>query len=148
MSLRPTLSPIRGQISMSPAPTREQTSTPKLTGQFSKAMVYAERKHHTQVRKGGDIPYVGHLLSVAGLVINDDGSEAQAVAALLHDAVEDAGGQETLNEIRAEFGDELTRHRSHRGENASRTTSITLAPWVRTRFWCRWPTSSTTRGRW
>ncbi|MGZ5365173.1 MAG: phosphohydrolase, partial [Mycobacterium sp.] len=51
----------------------EQTSTPKLTGQFSKALVYAELKHHNQVRKGGDIPYFGHLLSVAGLVINDGG---------------------------------------------------------------------------
>ena len=37
----------------------EQTSTPKLTGQFSKALLYAELKHHNQVRKGGDIPYVG-----------------------------------------------------------------------------------------
>ncbi|MDT5183097.1 MAG: hypothetical protein QOI29_1255, partial [Mycobacterium sp.] len=37
----------------------EQTTTPRLTDQFAKAMVYAERKHHTQVRKGGDIPYVG-----------------------------------------------------------------------------------------
>lgn len=87
----------------------EQTTTPRLTDQFAKAMVYAERKHHTQVRKGGDIPYVGHLLSVAGLVINDNGSEAQAIAALLHDAVEDAGGPETLHEIRAEFGDEVAR---------------------------------------
>jgi (p)ppGpp synthase/HD superfamily hydrolase len=67
----------------------EQTSTTKLTGQFSKALVYAELKHHNQVRKGGDIPYIGHLLTVAGLVINDGGSETQATAALLHDAVED-----------------------------------------------------------
>ena len=87
----------------------EQTSTPKLTGQFAKAMVYAERKHHNQVRKGGDIPYVGHLLSVAGLVINDNGSEAQAVAALLHDAVEDQGGAPTFEEIKAQFGDEVAR---------------------------------------
>src|ERR1700716_3991454 len=87
----------------------EQTSTPKLTGQFAKAMVYAERKHHNQVRKGGDIPYVGHLLSVAGLVINDNGSEAQAIAALLHDAVEDQGGAPTFEEIKAQFGDEVAR---------------------------------------
>ena len=87
----------------------EQTSTPKLTGQFSKALVYAELKHHNQARKGGDIPYVGHLLSVAGLVINDGGSEAQAIAALLHDAAEDAGGPETLEEIRANFGDDVAR---------------------------------------
>ncbi|HYZ68419.1 MAG TPA: HD domain-containing protein [Mycobacterium sp.] len=87
----------------------EQTPTPKLTGQFAKALVYAELKHHTQVRKGGDIPYVGHLLSVAGLVINDGGSEAQAIAALLHDAVEDQGGPATLDEIRNNFGDDVAR---------------------------------------
>jgi (p)ppGpp synthase/HD superfamily hydrolase len=87
----------------------EQTPTPKLTGQFSKALVYAECKHHNQVRKGGDIPYIGHLLTVAGLVINDGGSEDQAIAALLHDAVEDAGGPATLEEIRANFGDDVAR---------------------------------------
>jgi (p)ppGpp synthase/HD superfamily hydrolase len=87
----------------------EQTSTPKLTGQFSKALVYAECKHHNQVRKGGDIPYVGHLLSVASLVINDGGSEAQAIAALLHDAVEDQGGPATLDEIRNNFGGDVAR---------------------------------------
>jgi (p)ppGpp synthase/HD superfamily hydrolase len=87
----------------------EQTSTPKLTGQFSKALGYAECKHHNQVRKGGDIPYIGHLLTVAGLVINDGGSEDQAIAALLHDAVEDAGGPATLEEIRANFGGDVAR---------------------------------------
>jgi (p)ppGpp synthase/HD superfamily hydrolase len=87
----------------------EQTSTPKLTGQFAKALVYAELKHHNQVRKGGDIPYLGHLLTVAGLVINDGGSEAQAIAALLHDTVEDQGGKPTLEEIRANFGAEVAR---------------------------------------
>jgi (p)ppGpp synthase/HD superfamily hydrolase len=87
----------------------EQTSTPKLTGQFSKALVYAELKHHNQVRKGGRIPYFGHLLSVAGLVINDDGSEDQAIAALLHDCVEDAGGRPTLDEIRKNFGEDVAR---------------------------------------
>jgi (p)ppGpp synthase/HD superfamily hydrolase len=87
----------------------EQTSTPKLTGQFSKALVYAELKHHNQVRKGGDIPYFGHLMSVAGLVINDGGSEEQAIAALLHDCVEDAGGPPTLEEIRKNFGEDVAR---------------------------------------
>lgn len=87
----------------------EQTSTPKLTGQFSKALVYAELKHHNQVRKGGDIPYIGHLLTVAALVINDGGSEVQAIAALLHDAVEDQGGPATLEEIKNNFGDDVAR---------------------------------------
>lgn len=87
----------------------EQTSTPKLTGQFSKALVYAELKHHNQVRKGGDIPYIGHLMTVAALVINDGGSETQAIAALLHDAVEDQGGPATLEEIKNNFGDDVAR---------------------------------------
>lgn len=87
----------------------EQTTAPRLSGQFSKALVYAELKHHNQVRKGGEVPYVGHLLSVAGLVIDDDGTESQAIAALLHDCVEDAGGPQTLAEIAANFGDDVAR---------------------------------------
>lgn len=84
------------------------TRAPRLTGQFSKALVYAELKHHNQVRKGGGIPY-GHLLSVAGLVLDDDGTEMQAIAALLHDCVEDAGGPATLEEIGSNFGDDVAR---------------------------------------
>src|SRR5260370_34409474 len=107
----------------------EQTTTPRLTDQFAKAMVYAERSHHNQVRKGGDIPYVGHLLTVAGLVINDGGSEAQAIAALLHDAVEDQGGPPTLEEIRTNFGDEVARI----VEECSDTDKTPKPPWrVRT----------------
>ena len=107
----------------------EQTSTPKLTGQFSKALVYAELKHHNQVRKGGDIPYVGHLLSVAGLVINDGGSEEQAIAALLHDSVEEQAvrrrwkrsGRTSARTSRASSTSAATptRSRNRRGANAS-----------------------------
>jgi (p)ppGpp synthase/HD superfamily hydrolase len=103
----------------------EQTSTPKLTGQFSKALVYAELKHHNQVRKGGDIPYFGHLLSVAGLVINDGGSEEQAIAALLHDCVEDAGGPPTLDEIRKNFGADVARI----VDECSDTDVVPKPPW-------------------
>ena len=103
----------------------EQTSTPKLTGQFSKALGYAELKHHNQIRKGGDIPYVGHLLAVAGLVINDGGSEEQAIAALLHDAVEDAGGPATLEEIRANFGEDVARI----VDQCSDTDEVPKPPW-------------------
>lgn len=88
----------------------ERTQTPRLSGQFSKALVYAELKHHDQVRKGGgDTPYLAHLLGVAALVIDDGGTEEQAIAALLHDCVEDAGGPPTLAEIRANFGDDVAR---------------------------------------
>jgi (p)ppGpp synthase/HD superfamily hydrolase len=103
----------------------ERTQTPTLSGQFSKALVYAELKHHNQVRKGGDIPYVGHLLSVASLVINDGGSEAQAIAALLHDCVEDAGGPPTLAEIADNFGPEVARI----VDQCSDTDEVPKPPW-------------------
>lgn len=86
----------------------QRTDTPKLGEHFSRALTFAAEKHGTQVRKGGDIPYLGHLLSVAGLVIEAGGTETQAIAALLHDAVEDAedgDGKAMLAEIRREFGD-------------------------------------------
>ena len=84
-----------------------ETTSPRLTSKFVEAVQYAAEKHGTQTRKGSDIPYLGHLLSVAGLVIEADGTETQAIAALLHDAAEDQGGEETLAEIRDKFGAEV-----------------------------------------
>jgi (p)ppGpp synthase/HD superfamily hydrolase len=55
------------------------------------------------------VPYVGHLLSVAGLVIEADGTETEAIAALLHDAAEDQGGDATLDEIEKRFGRDVAR---------------------------------------
>jgi (p)ppGpp synthase/HD superfamily hydrolase len=81
-----------------------ETTSPRLTPRFVEAVQYAAEKHGTQTRKASDIPYLGHLLSVAGLVIEADGTETQAIAALLHDAAEDQGGEETLAEIREKFG--------------------------------------------
>ena len=71
---------------------------------FEKALVYAARLHRDQSRKVSDVPYVTHLLAVAALVGEDGGGEAEAIAALLHDAVEDQGGLPTLREIRRRFG--------------------------------------------
>jgi len=75
-----------------------------LTDRFDDALVYASRLHREQTRKGSDIPYVAHLLAVCSLVIEHGGSEDQAIAALLHDAAEDQGGEPRLNEIRARYG--------------------------------------------
>ena len=86
-----------------------ETTTPRLTEKFHEALTYAAEKHHRQTRKGGDVPYIGHLLSVAGLVIEAGGTERQAIAALLHDAAEDQGGKETLVEIRERFGADVER---------------------------------------
>src|SRR6478672_755031 len=85
-----------------------ETTTPKLSTRFDGALTYASDLHRTQTRKGGDIPYVGHLISVASLVIEGGGTETQAIAGLLHDAVEDQGRDgRTLAEIREKFGDEV-----------------------------------------
>ena len=74
---------------------------------FDAALVRAHALHRAHVRKQTAIPYVSHLLAVTALVLENGGDEEQAIAALLHDAVEDAGGQETLADIRAEFGDRV-----------------------------------------
>ncbi len=82
----------------------EQTMSPRLTPKFVEAVEFAFEKHGTQTRKASEVPYLGHLLSVAGLVIEADGTETQAIAALLHDAAEDQGGRQTLAEIGEKFG--------------------------------------------
>jgi (p)ppGpp synthase/HD superfamily hydrolase len=81
-----------------------QAASPRLTPKFAEALGYAAEKHATQTRKAGEVPYLGHLLSVAGLVIEAYGTETQAIAALLHDAAEDQGGERTLAEIDQKFG--------------------------------------------
>jgi (p)ppGpp synthase/HD superfamily hydrolase len=75
-----------------------------LTDRFADALTYAEHLHRRQVRKGNDIPYVAHLLAVCSIVLEWGGDEDTAIAGLLHDAVEDQGGEPTLLEIRQRFG--------------------------------------------
>jgi (p)ppGpp synthase/HD superfamily hydrolase len=79
----------------------------QLGPRFDDALVYASDLHRSQPRKGGHVPYVSHLLGVTSLVIEEGGTETQAIAALLHDAVEDQGGLPRLEEIRARFGDDV-----------------------------------------
>jgi hypothetical protein len=74
------------------------------TRRMGLALTYADELHKTQTRKGTDIPFLSHLLGVASLVLEEGGSEDDAIGALLHDAAEDQGGEETLAEIRQRFG--------------------------------------------
>ncbi|GAB4202669.1 MAG: HD domain-containing protein [Coleofasciculaceae cyanobacterium] len=83
------------------------TETPQLSTRFEAALVYAAQLHANQVRKGSGVPYVSHLLSVAALVLEDGGDEDEAIAALLHDAIEDQGGAKTREEIRQRFGEKV-----------------------------------------
>lgn len=74
---------------------------------FEDALIYATRLHRDQTRKGSSTPYITHLLAVAAIVGENGGTEDEVVAALLHDAPEDRGGKERLEDIRASFGDEV-----------------------------------------
>lgn len=74
-----------------------------LTARFEEALSYAAQLHAKQIRKGSGVPYVSHLLGVASLVLEHDGNEDEAIAALLHDAIEDQGV--TREQIAAKYGE-------------------------------------------
>lgn len=80
-----------------------------LTQRFEDAFVYATRIHAAQIRKGSGIPYISHLMGVASLVLEHGGDEDEAIAALLHDAVEDQGGDARRQDIRARFGERVAQ---------------------------------------
>ncbi len=79
-----------------------------LSERFNEALVFAAQLHANQQRKGSGIPYIAHLLGVASIVLEYGANEDEAIAALLHDAVEDQGGAATREEIRRRFGDTVT----------------------------------------
>lgn len=85
------------------------TPTTQLTARFREALIFAAQLHASQVRKGRPIPYIAHLLSVCSLVLENGGTEDQAIAALLHDAVEDQGGPAARARILALFGENVAR---------------------------------------
>jgi (p)ppGpp synthase/HD superfamily hydrolase len=76
--------------------------TAVLTGRFSEAVRWASHLHADQSRKGTRIAYVSHLLAVSSLVLEDGGTEEEAIAGVLHDVIEDCHVSEA--EIRARFG--------------------------------------------
>lgn len=80
---------------------------PRLSARFDDALVLAHHLHAGQTRKGTSIPYISHLLAVTAIVIENDGTEDEAIAALLHDAIEDAGGDAVRSVIHERFGDEV-----------------------------------------
>jgi (p)ppGpp synthase/HD superfamily hydrolase len=105
-----------------PKSGRPATFSPK----FRKALNYAARVHGRQIRKKTGRPYIGHLLNVASLVIEYGGDEEMAVAALLHDAVEDQGGLPRLREIRRKFG----RRVAHIVDGCTDSYTIPKPPWI------------------
>jgi (p)ppGpp synthase/HD superfamily hydrolase len=94
--------------------TQEKGHPLHLGARFGRAVEYA-RILHVERRKGSDIPFMAHLLGVASLVMGEAGhvgfpvTEDMAIAALLHDAVEDHGGEPRLQDIRYNFGADVAR---------------------------------------
>jgi (p)ppGpp synthase/HD superfamily hydrolase len=81
----------------------------KLGSRFHRAFLFAAEKHAGQARKASTIPYIAHLMGVASLVLEFGGDEDLAIAALLHDVVEDCGGIPMLKEVRRRFGSRVAK---------------------------------------
>ena len=81
----------------------------QLSAQFEKALSYATRIHGGQLRKKTRIPYIAHILGVAAIAMEYGANETEAIAALLHDAVEDCGGAKRLRDIERKFGKAVAR---------------------------------------
>ena len=97
-----------------------------LTARFDEALRYAHDVHATQLRKVTGTPYFGHLMGVSSIVIDDGGTEDEAIAALLHDAAEDFGGRDRLEDIRRRFGDAVAKI----VEDCTDAWTTPKAPWA------------------
>ncbi len=72
---------------------------PLLDDEFLRAFAYALKKHRTQRRKGKRVPYIEHLMGVCSIALHYGANQDEAIAALLHDVVEDCGGEPVLHEV-------------------------------------------------
>ncbi len=84
-------------------------SAVKLGPRFLRAFSFAAEKHAGQTRKASTIPYIAHLMGVTSLVLEFGGDEDMAIAALLHDVVEDCGGAPMLKEVQKKFGPRVAK---------------------------------------
>jgi (p)ppGpp synthase/HD superfamily hydrolase len=92
------------------AGTKQKSLTvPKLGSRLQRAFRYAAKMHDGQTRKQTSVPYLSHLMAVASLVLEAGGDEDLAIAALLHDVVEDCGGMPRLRDVRRQFGPRVAR---------------------------------------
>jgi (p)ppGpp synthase/HD superfamily hydrolase len=98
----------------------------QLSPQFEKALTYATRIHGGQLRKKTRIPYIAHILGVAAIAMEYGANETEAIAALLHDAVEDCGGAKRLRDIERKFGKDVARI----VEGCTDTDQTPKPPWL------------------
>jgi (p)ppGpp synthase/HD superfamily hydrolase len=100
--------------------------SPKLTNKFRKALGYASRFHSGKLRKKTRIPDIGHVLGVTAIALEYGASETEAIAALLHDTAEDAGGKKRLRDIRRRFGSAVAKI----VDGCTDTYAIPKPPWL------------------
>jgi (p)ppGpp synthase/HD superfamily hydrolase len=98
----------------------------RLSRQFEKALQYATRIHGGQLRKKTRIPYIAHILGVTAIAMEYGANETEAIAALLHDAVEDCGGAKRLRDIEYKFGAGVAKI----VEGCTDTDQIPKPPWL------------------
>jgi GTP pyrophosphokinase len=94
---------------ISPRKGQRKKNAVRLGPRFLRAFDFAAEKHAGQTRKASTIPYIAHLMGVASLVLEAGGDEDLAIAALLHDVVEDCGGAPMLKEVRRRFGKRVAK---------------------------------------
>jgi (p)ppGpp synthase/HD superfamily hydrolase len=105
--------------------TRSAQKPVKLGPRFLRAFLFAAEKHRKQARKASTIPYIAHLMGVASLVLEAGGDEDLAIAALLHDVIEDCGGAPMQKEIRRRFGKRVAKV----VEGCTDTDAFPKPPW-------------------
>jgi (p)ppGpp synthase/HD superfamily hydrolase len=98
----------------------------RLSRQFEKALVYATRVHGGQLRKKTKIPYIAHILGVTAIALEYGANETEAIAALLHDAVEDCGGAKRLRDIERKFGKAVAKI----VDGCTDTDQVPKPPWL------------------
>ena len=105
-----------------------------VSARYGDALLWAEQIHRDQCRKGKNVPYISHLISVSALVWEDGGTEEQAIAALLHDAIEDAG--QDHRSIKDRFGNPVADIVRDCTDTAEGWNSSETEPWLlrKTRF--------------
>lgn len=87
---------------------RSNATHPVLTERFDDALTYASKLHRGHLRRN-DVPYMAHVLETCAMVLEDGGDEDEAIASLLHDAIEHPDDIPVLNEIRRRYGDRVAR---------------------------------------
>jgi (p)ppGpp synthase/HD superfamily hydrolase len=101
---------------------------PTQSERYGEALLWAAQLHRSQARKGKPVPYISHLIAVSGLVWEDGGSENEAIAGLLHDAIEDAG--QSHGSIAERFGGEVAAIVRDCTDTAEGLTGAQKEPWL------------------